>query len=122
MRLFQELNKDLQIPCIILRARLIFIETRIFLGGARRVGSDLRLALSDRRIIHVDMDSFYASCEQRDDPTLRRNPVAVGGSREWGIGAGSYEERRFSVHSAMPSMTAQRKCPDLIFVKPRFDL
>ena len=75
-----------------------------------------------RKIIHIDMDAFYASVEQRDNADLGGWPVAVGSSRERGVvAAASYEARRFGVHSAMASVTAKRKCPDLIFVRPRFD-
>jgi DNA polymerase-4 len=75
-----------------------------------------------RKIIHIDMDAFYASVEQRDKPDLKNRPVAVGYPAKRGVvAAASYEARRFGVRSAMPSTIAMRRCPELVFVPPRFD-
>ena len=79
-------------------------------------------AVLERKIIHVDMDAFFASVEQLDNPDLRNKPIAVGGGGSRGVvAAASYEARKFGVKSAMSGIIAQRNCPQLIFVKPRFE-
>jgi DNA polymerase-4 len=79
-------------------------------------------AVPQRKIIHVDMDAFYASVEQMDNPELRGKPVAVGGGENRGVvSAASYEARKFGVRSALSGILAKRYCPELIFVRPRFD-
>jgi len=75
-----------------------------------------------RKIIHIDMDAFYASVEQMDNPELRGKPVAVGGSENRGVvSAASYEARKFGVRSAISGVLAKKYCPEIIFVRPRFD-
>ena len=78
--------------------------------------------LPTRKIIHIDMDAFYASVEQMDNPKLKGKPVAVGGSEKRGVvSAASYEARKFGVRSAMSGVLAKLNCPEIIFVRPRFD-
>ncbi len=80
------------------------------------------MSFPQRKIIHVDMDAFYASVEQMDFPELKGKPLAVGGNETRGVvSAASYEARKFGVRSAMSGVQAKRNCPELIFVKPRFD-
>src|ERR1700730_11992611 len=92
------------------------------MGTEERAGGRSAEPAGLRKIIHIDMDAFYASVEQRDTLERGGKPVAVGGALARGVvAAASYEARKFGVHSAMPSVIAKRKCPDLILVTPRFD-
>ena len=99
--------------------------SRLLSSGQMTMATGATFQMDEERIckiIHVDMDAFYVSVEQRDDPTLKGGPVAVGYPAKRGVVAAGYEARSFGVRSAMPSTVAARKWAELVFVPPRFDV